>query len=193
MNLDQEKELIQKARKDPEVFGEIFEKYYLQIFHYTLKRVADVKLAEDITSEVFFKAFDKLWQFRFKKVSFSAWLFKITHHEIAHYFRKKKYPQVSFEALVEKDVISSADIYDLKQEIIEMEELFQQKKLFLKVQKELQKLPLKYQEVLSLRFFENKKVKEIGFLLNKKEGTIKSLISRGLQMLKKKLPKNATL
>jgi DNA-directed RNA polymerase specialized sigma24 family protein len=35
--------------------------------------------------------------------------------------------------------------------------------------------------VLTLRFFENKPLKEIGEILGKREGTVKSLLHRGLK------------
>jgi len=49
------------------------------------------------------------------------------------------------------------------------------------------KLPLldiKYQEVIALRYFEQKTNSEISLILNKNEGTIKSLLSRGLEKLR---------
>ncbi len=55
---------------------------------------------------------------------------------------------------------------------------------FAKVQRSLKKLDIKYQEVLSLRFFEKKSIIEIAEILDKKEGTIKSLLSRGIEKLK---------
>ncbi len=61
---------------------------------------------------------------------------------------------------------------------------------------ELTALPIKYQEVLALRFFEGKENKEIGDILGIKEGTLKSRISRGLEMLRKRcnaLPESALL
>ena len=45
-------------------------------------------------------------------------------------------------------------------------------------------MPVKYQEVIALKYFEEKSIKEISEILGKKEGTIKSLISRGLQKLR---------
>lgn len=82
---------------------------------------------------------------------------------------------------------------DLRQEEIkEMEENLAKNKLFLELHQEMLLLPLKYQEVLTLRFFEDKKVKEIASILDKREGTIKSLISRGVQLLKKKMDNRAT-
>ncbi|GAI16372.1 unnamed protein product, partial [marine sediment metagenome] len=37
MDLAEEKELVEKARQDPEVFGKLYDQYYSQIFGYVLK------------------------------------------------------------------------------------------------------------------------------------------------------------
>ena len=54
----------------------------------------------------------------------------------------------------------------------------------MKIQEKISQLPIRYQEVITLRFFEKKKIKEIAEILGKKEGTIKSLLHRGLEKLK---------
>lgn len=64
MDLEQEKELVARARNDTEAFGELYDRYYPQIFGYVLRRTAGIEVAQDITSEVFFKALKKLGQFR---------------------------------------------------------------------------------------------------------------------------------
>ncbi len=56
---------------------------------------------------------------------------------------------------------------------------------FLRLHQSICRLSLKYQEVITLRFFENKGVKEIGEILGKREGTVKSLLHRGLEKLRK--------
>jgi DNA-directed RNA polymerase specialized sigma subunit, sigma24 homolog len=70
MDLSEEKELVERARRDPEVFGELYDRYYSQIFGYVLKRVANIEIAQDITSEVFFKALKNLGQFKWRNISF---------------------------------------------------------------------------------------------------------------------------
>ena len=57
---------------------------------------------------------------------------------------------------------------------------------FLIVLSGLKTLPVKYQEVISLRYFEDKDNKEIVEILNINEGTLKSLLSRGLEKLREK-------
>ena len=46
--------------------------------------------------------------------------------------------------------------------------------------------PVKYQEVIALRYFEGKDNKEIAEILNINEGTLKSLLSRGIEKLRVK-------
>ena len=69
-------------------------------------------------------------------------------------------------------------------EMMEAQEKLQQHADFLSCQRLVSELDLKYQEVLSLRFFERKEIKEIGEILGKSEGTIKSLLHRGLKKLR---------
>jgi len=73
-----------------------------------------------------------------------------------------------------------ADAHNLQEEMLEAEEGLSRKKAFLRIQALIRELKPIYQDVIVLRFFENKKIKEIGTILGKKEGTVKSLLSRGL-------------
>ena len=180
MEPSEEKELIKEAKKNPEVFGKLYERHYSKIFGYILKRTADLEIAQDITSETFFKALKKLWQFRWKNISFSAWLYRIANNEIADCFRKNKYKPISLEKIPEPIAITNPSA-----EILEAEHQLKKHQDFLMLQEKIAKLPIKYQEVITLRFFEKKKIKEISEILGKKEGTIKSLLHRGLEKLKK--------
>jgi RNA polymerase sigma-70 factor, ECF subfamily len=186
MDLGQEKDLIARARIDPHVFGGIYEEYYPKMFRYALRRVGAVGIAEDITSETFFKALKSLWQFKWRNISFSAWLYKIATNEINYYFRCGGYRAVSLELLSEKgfDPLARDDV---QAELDEAETQLHRHQDFLIVREEIGKLPEKYQEVIALRFFENKKICEVAEILGKKEGTIKSLLSRGLDMLRDNL------
>lgn len=184
---EQEKELIRLAQKDPEAFGLIFDKYYPKISKYILRRTADPHITQDITSETFYKAFKNLWQFQWRKVPFSAWIYRIATNEINQYFRKNVLRKtVSLDFLIENNSYEPADRHEFIKEIEEAEHEIERHKDFLNIRTKIAKLPIKYQNVISLRFFEDKKIKEIAEILNKKEGTIKSLLSRGLEQLRKK-------
>lgn len=63
MNLKEEKELVKRAQKDPEVFAKLYDEYYPKIFGYILRRVANLEIAQDITSETFFKVLKNFGSF----------------------------------------------------------------------------------------------------------------------------------
>ena len=184
MEKQQEKQLIEQAKKDPQAFAEIYEEYYGPIFGYILKRVGNVTVAQDITSETFFKALDRLWQFKWKNVSISSWLYRIATNEMNQHFRKNKKIHASIEELLEKSGIELEDEHDLREEVIAQEEELARSDQWREAQKAISKLSEKYQEVLSLRYFEDKKIKEISEILGKREGTVKSLLSRGTKKLR---------
>jgi RNA polymerase sigma-70 factor (ECF subfamily) len=184
MDLIEEKELVRQAQNVPDAFAQLYDHYYPKIFGYTLRRTANLEAAQDITSETFFKALRKLWQFQWRSISFSAWLYRIAINEINQYFRKANYRRsVSLEELQEHgfEPISTDDI---ESELIEAQEQLKRHQDFLEVQEKIVKLPSKYQEVVTLRFFEQKQIKEIAEILGKKEGTIKSLLHRAVEQLR---------
>lgn len=193
MNIDDEKELVLRARKDPEAFGEIFDAYYDPIFGYVLRRVGDVQASQDITSEVFFKALNKLWQFKWKDVSISSWLYKIATNEINQYFRRNKRTFFSLEEVLERGGYDFKSDVDVLEEIVKKEEAISRSEKWIELRGQLELLPEKYQEVLVLRFFEDKKINEICEILGKKEGTVKSLLHRGIVILKRKCGKECNL
>ncbi len=183
MELKEEKELITQAQKDPLVFVKVFDHYYPKIFGYVMKRTGDLALAQDITSETFFKALKKLWQFRWRNISFSSWLYKIATNEINQYFRKGKYKSASLDELQELG-FEPVSLHNPETEVIEAQEKLKQHQDFLVCQEKISQLDIKYQEVITLRFFEEKQIKEISEILGKPEGTTKSLLHRGLEKLR---------
>ncbi len=182
MDLEREKELVCRAKNDTQAFGELYDEYYNRIFGYVLRRTASIDVAQDITSEVFFKALKNIKNFHWRGVPFSAWLYRIATHEITNDFRRKKRRQ-----LLAEEVANSigASNFSAEAEIAQAETELQKHEGFISIHKNISKLPIKYQEVITLRFFEKKQLKEIGTILGKREGTIKSLLHRGLERMRK--------
>ena len=184
MDLSEEKELVRQAQKAPDAFAKLYDQYYPKIFGYILRRTANLEAAQDITSETFLKALRKLWQFRWRNISFSPWLYKIATNEINQYFRKTEYKKsLSLEELQEQG-FEPISPHDPESELIEAQEKLKQHQDFLEIQEKIVRLPAKYQEVIALRFFEQKQIKEISEILGKKEGTIKSLLHRAVEKLR---------
>lgn len=182
MDLEQEKALVQKAQEDIKAFGELYDEYYARIFNYVLRRTASVESAQDITSEVFFKALKNIKRFRWRGISLSSWLYRIATNETTDYFRNNKCVQYDTEAAF--NAVSMANP-SAEAEVIEAEAELKRNEEFLALHQNISRLSVKYQAVLTLRFFENKPIKEIGEILGKREGTIKSLLHRGLKQLRK--------
>ena len=184
MDLSEEKEIVRQAQKAPDAFAKLYDQYYPKIFGYVLRRTANLEAAQDITSETFFNALRKLWQFRWRNISFSPWLYKIATNEINQYFRKAEYKKsVSLEELQEQG-FEPISTHNPESELIEAQEKLKQHQDFLEIQVKIVRLPAKYQEVIALRFFEQKQIKEIAEILGKKEGTIKSLLYRAVEKLR---------
>ncbi|MCJ7576455.1 MAG: sigma-70 family RNA polymerase sigma factor [Dehalococcoidia bacterium] len=184
MDLSEEEELVKRAQRDRDAFARLYDQYYPRIFGYVLRRSANLEAAQDITSETFLKALGKLWQFQWRNVSFSSWLYKIATNEINQYFRKAEYKKsVSLEELQERgfELLSP---HDPENELIEAQEKLKQHQDFLEIQGKIARLPAKYQEVIALRFFEKRQIKEIAEILGKREGTIKSLLHRAVEKLR---------
>jgi RNA polymerase sigma-70 factor, ECF subfamily len=184
MDLSEEKGLVSRCRDDPAAFGRIYEEYYGGIYRYVLKRTGNVKIAEDITSETFFKALKHIGKFKWRNVPFSSWLYRIATNEVNSFFRQGKYKTVSLDEL-DIDSLAPVSPADIEAEIEEADNRLQQHADYLQALEQVKKLPIKYQTVIALRFFENKKINEICDILGKKEGTVKSLLSRGLDILRK--------
>jgi RNA polymerase sigma factor (sigma-70 family) len=176
--------LLDKIKKDPKEFGVLFDHYYKKIFGYALRRTVNYDLAKDIAAETFFKAFFKIKDFKWKGVSLSSWLFRIATNEINYYYRKQKYSPGSLDLLLENDDFDIVNKEGLEEERERIQKELNDHDDFITVQKKLELLPVKYQEVISLKYFEEKSIKEIAEILGRKEGTIKSLLSRGLEKLR---------
>jgi RNA polymerase sigma-70 factor, ECF subfamily len=183
MNLFDEKQLIIRIKEDPKIFGKIFDEFYKPIFNYIFHRVANYDISRDIAADTFLKAYLKISGFKWKGVSVLSWLYRIATNEVNYYYRNNKTSRYALELLYNQaNILFDFDDYKTEKQLLEDEIKLNQD--YKKAQNALKKLDAKYQEVISLRFFEKKQILEIAEILDKKEGTIKSLLSRGMEKLK---------
>jgi RNA polymerase sigma-70 factor (ECF subfamily) len=189
-NCQTEEELVAQARQCPDAFGRLYDQNYSAIFNYALRRTGNVELAEDITAATFAKALEHIRRFEWRGSSFSTWLYRIAGNELASYFRKGSYKAVSLEQLRQEQGFEPVSPHDLEAELIAAQKEVARYQEFLACQQAISQLPLKYQEVISLRFFAGKSHKEIAEIVGKPEGTVKSLLHRGLERLRDQLKKS---
>ena len=184
MTQEEEQLIVKEAKTNNESFVKLYDYYYPKILGYCFRRTLDLNLSKDLTSETFLKAFTGIGKYQWRGIPFSSWLFRIASNEMNMLDRKKKYNPDSLTVLKESGVFEIADIASMNEEKNELERQLQQSKDFINVQQKLLLLPVKYQEVIALKYFEEKSIKEIAEILEIKEGTIKSLLSRGIEKLK---------
>ena len=177
-----DKSLIEQIKKDPASFVVLYDAYYHSIFSYIFRRLGDYEKARDISSETFLKAYKGVPQFKWRGIPLSAWLYRIASNEINMLLRHQRYAEQWKMAMQKLPHDTSVES---EKERIEKEAA--RNKEFTRVQQELLQLDPDHQEVIALRFFEEKSIREISEITGKKDGTVKSLLSRGLHKLRSKL------
>ena len=151
-------------------FGELYSIYLDRIYRYVFYQVKDRMTAEDITEEVFLKAWKAIKSCKGKEKTFSSWLYRIAHNHRVNTLRSMK----KFTPVEEVEII------DPKQEIgaeIEQQELL----------KTLDCLPEKQKQIIVLKFIEGLDNREIGKIMGKSEGAIRITQMRALSALRLKL------
>ena len=177
MPLVNERQLVLQAQAgNSEAFGQLYDAYMERIYRFVYFRVEDQQTAEDITSQVFLKAWSNLDRFSFTRTPYLAWLYTIAHNAVIDHYRTRK-------------VTTALDDVQLSQqdhaEVVENEiDVSAEMKL---VKEALQGLTDDQQKVLSLKFMEGLSNHEIARHLGKREGAIRALQMRGLQALAKQL------
>ncbi len=184
-----EKDLIKAIQNNPQRFGELYDAYFDKIFRYVFHRVVVFELAKDITSESFVKVYLNIGRFKWKQISIGSWIYRIANNEVNQYFRKKKYITRNFTELGINSIPDYPDPATLEAEKVAAEKELENHNEFRNIQSILRELDIKYQEVISLKYFDSKSIKEISEIVSKKEGTVKSLISRGLEKIRNKIKK----
>lgn len=170
-----EKELIKKLKNDEEEAYEIvLDTYGNRLIKACYLILKDERESEDVAQETFLKVFKNIQSFKGKS-SLYTWLYSIAMN-LCKDMLGKRTNSLSFNDAIE---IESGSLEDIALDNID--KILLKEKLF--------ELPFIYKEVLILFYFEDLSIKEISRILEEKEGTIKSKLSRGRNILKKSLLK----
>lgn len=164
---------IQAAQRDPAQFRPLYTRYFDPIFRYVFRRTADENVTADLCSQVFLRAMQKLHEYEYRGVPFSAWLYRIAGNEIAQYYRS-----------VQRSRVVSAPEETLPELAEEMETAtdLAWEEILPELLDTLSEADL---QLLELRFFEQRPFKEVADMLNIKESNAKVKTYRILQRLKR--------
>ncbi len=170
-------QLIQRAiSRDPDAFGRLYDMYIDRVYRHLYYRVGTVTDVEDLTQQVFLKAWQAIGRYKKTSSPFLAWLITISHNLVVDFYRTKKgktYLDVEVVEVVADDSASSPERV--------AEGHFVQRQL----RRAILKLHGEQQQVVLLRFIEGFGHEEIASLLGKREGTIRVIQHRALAKLRR--------
>jgi RNA polymerase sigma-70 factor (ECF subfamily) len=174
-NLETENLVTQAISGDVEAFGELYTNHVTKLYRYVYYNVHDKEHAEDITQEVFLKAWKAIGSCRGKEKTFSSWLYRIAHNLIIDKLRKSQ-KQSSREAELPESIRDTSD---------RMEISLEQKDLL----KVIDVLSPNQRQVIVMKFIEEMDNREIAETMGKSTGAIRILQMRALETLRKTLGK----
>ena len=159
-------------------FDELMKRYKAKIFSYLLRSVRNYEDAEDITIEVFFKAYRALenWQ---PKAKFSTWLYKIASNLAIDYHRTKvRHPVYALEdmEIPEANLVAT----DLHSDPVQQVEDQERGRI---IREAVDQLSPKQKAVFMLSRYEGLQIKEVAETLDMAEGTVKIHLHRAVKRL----------
>src|SRR5947209_17343316 len=160
------------SRERGACFDALYQQYYPPIFAFLQFLVGAPEAAEDLASLVFEKAWLHLDDLRSPDTA-GPWLFRIARNCATDYFRRCK-PTLSLEQLLP---IAHLQVDSLEEAAIAREE----ERILLG---HLGALPEREREVIGLKFVVGLTNREIARSLQLPEGTVSSLLYRGLRRLR---------
>ena len=154
-----------------EDFESLYEANKPLIYRFMFWRTKDEMLAQDLTSNVF----EKAWRTRksFTDGSSKAWLYRIARTTLIDYWRKKK--EVPDDGTLASKVVS---------DMAELGEVFDRTLAVEELHKAVMKLPVEMYEVVRLRFIEGKSARETADHLHISEANVRVIQYRALKKLR---------
>ncbi len=163
---ERDKSLVKKIQAgSSENFVLLYDAYLDKIYRFLYFRTNHQETAEDLASQTFFKAFDKINSFDSEKGTFQSWIYRIAHNLLIDYYRV---PRRNVELSAAENIDSgSSPEQDTDRELTVKQ-----------VQDLLKTLPEQAQELIVLRVWEDLPYSEIAKIMDKSEASLKMQFSR---------------
>jgi RNA polymerase sigma-70 factor, ECF subfamily len=168
--------------RDPNAFGELYDRFVERVYRYLYFRSGSHPEAEDLTEQVFLKAWEAIGRYRWQGRPFLAWLYRLAHNTHIDHVRTHK-PTLSLnndEHPVE--LASAAAAVELRR-TLDADLLA----------RALAQLTLDQQHVIVMKFMDGLDNEQIAQTLNKREGAIRALQMRALMSLRRVLESEGEL
>jgi RNA polymerase sigma-70 factor (ECF subfamily) len=170
--------LVQKAiGHDAEAFGRLYDMHVDRVYRNIYYRVGNEADAEDLTQQVFLRAWQAIGKYKKMASPFIAWLMTISHNLVVDSYRTRK-----DRAYLEAEILADDSMPSPERAA---EASLERQRL----RKAILQLGDDEQQVVILRLIEGFEFTEIASLLKKKEGNIRVILHRALVKLRSILEK----
>lgn len=167
----EDKELVIQCQSgNLRVFSELYDRYIDKIYKFVYIKTSNQETAEDITSDVFYKAMNSINTFKSNEESssFKSWIYTIANNKVIDFYRTQKTEtdiEECFDLWIHHNFADNVDNKDQLNKVLE----------FLDTLKSDQK------EVIMLRIWEDLSYKEIADITWKSLDNCKKIVSRSLK------------
>jgi len=164
----EERLLVEAAQSDPAKFDALYELHFERVYGFIASRVHDRATAEDLTSEVFYKALDNLQSYEWRGVPFSAWLLRIAANAVIDRFHRAAREYSMADDPPDPGVHPDMRAIEYRARLFRL----------------VDQLPETQRRVVHERFVDQRSIRAIAERLGKSEGAIKQLQLRALERLR---------
>lgn len=174
---EQEKVFVERTGKD---FSTLYKKYYPKLIYFTSKMCNDAQTAEDISTDSFMTAFEKIDKYEKDKAQFSTWLFTIAKNLALQNIKNSK-KTISLDVEYDQE---GTTMKDFIQEEDSDNHLHSVKEMKAEIMKDcISRLKEPYKSVIEMREIKKMSYKDISDKLGKNLSTVKSQIRNGRALL----------
>lgn len=156
------------------IFAQMYNCYRNKIYKYIYSKIGIGPEAEDLTAQVFMKAWQAIDRYRWTERPFSAWLYRIAHNLVVDYYRTHNetvsLDDLPFEPETGAEPLDLATLRNLRADAL---------------RQAIAQLTDGQQQVIVLKFLEGYSTRETARIIRKDTGAVRALQHRALAMLKR--------
>jgi RNA polymerase sigma-70 factor (ECF subfamily) len=168
--------LVQRAQRgDNAAFAQLYDRYLDAVYGYVQRRVGHRQTAEDLTGDVFMRAYRRLDQFEWQGKDLRAWIMTIARNRVHDHFKS------SLVRLERSTEIDAQRHHDSRAH--GPEEVAEARDVARALGRALEQLKDDHREVIELRFIHELSVAETAQTLKRTVGATKALQYRALRSL----------
>ncbi len=160
---------------DEEAFGKLYDKYSQLIYRFIVLRLNSREDANDLTSEVFLKAWQYLVTGKKNIDNFKAWLYRLAGNLVIDHYRQSGR---------ELQVLDEGQWNKIIDETYNLEAQIKQKEDARWLRQAMEKLSQDERELLVMRYIDDLDIKEISAILDKTTGAVRVALHRAIKALK---------